>query len=151
MNYSKSELKLKKLEKEAKFWKHIDESLPNFPLRQHEITRYGDTDSILSRSLTAKEIYNSMYQPNQHLPHSLKCKICQQPLTALHPCLYQGQPTPQNKAKVAELYYNWERFHSTSLKDAVTGTTLQKIARMMNTVEDPRETTPEQAEASLTS
>ena len=57
-DYSKSELKLKRLEMEANFWKRIDERLPNFPHRQLEINRYGDTDSILSRSLTAKEIYN---------------------------------------------------------------------------------------------
>ena len=67
-DYSKSELKLKRLEMEANFWKHIDESLPNFPHRQLEINRYGDTDSILSRSLKAKEIYNQIHQPNEHLP-----------------------------------------------------------------------------------
>ena len=89
VDYSKSELKLKRLEVEANFWKHIDDRLPNFPHRQLEINRYGDTDSILSRSLTAKEIYNQIHQPNEHLPQSLKCKICQQPLTPLHTCLYQ--------------------------------------------------------------
>ena len=62
-----------------------------------------------------------------------------------------AQPTPQNKAKIVELYYNWERFHSTSLKDAVTGTTLHNIARMMNTVADTGMTTPAQAEASTPS
>ena len=63
-DYSKSELKLKKLEMQAKFWKLIDDRLPNFPHRLHEINRYGDTDSVLSRSLTAKEIYNTIYLPN---------------------------------------------------------------------------------------
>ena len=57
-DYSKSELKLKRLEMEANFWKRIDERLSNFPHRQPEINRCGDMDSILSRSLTAKEIYN---------------------------------------------------------------------------------------------
>ena len=46
VNYTKSELKLKRLEMEATFWKRIDDRLPNFPHRQLEINRYGDTDSI---------------------------------------------------------------------------------------------------------
>ena len=69
-NYSKSEIKLKKLEMEANFWTKIDRELSNFPHKQFEVNRYADTDSILSRSLTAKEIYNTIYQPNEHLPHS---------------------------------------------------------------------------------
>ena len=139
-DYSLSELKLKKREMEANFWTNIDARLPNFPHRKLEINRYGDTDSILSRSLTAKEIYNHLHLPNQHLPQSLKCKICQEPLTPLHTCLYQTQPTPQIKAKIAELYYNWEQLHSTPLKEAVNGTTLHNIARMMNTAEEIRMT-----------
>ena len=88
--------------------------------------------------MPAKEIYNHLHLPNQHLPQSLKCKICQEPLTPLHTCLYQTQPTPQIKAKIAELYYNWEQLHSTPLKEAVNGTTLHNIARMMNTAEEIR-------------
>ena len=67
-DYSKSELKLKKLEMEASFWIKIREKLPNYPQRQFETETYSQTDSILSRSLTAKEIYNAVHQPNQHLP-----------------------------------------------------------------------------------
>ena len=131
-DYTKSEMKLKKLEMEANFWTNIDNRLPNFPHRQFEVNKYGETDTILSRSLTTKEIYNTLYQPNQHLPHSLKYKICQEPLTRLHTCLYECQPTGPIKAKIAELYYNWERFHSTSLKDATSATTLHAIARTMS-------------------
>ena len=75
-DYNISEAKLKKLEMTANFWSKIDAKLPRFPYRHFETNRYGDTDSILSRSLTAKEIYNYLYQPTQHLPQSLKCKIC---------------------------------------------------------------------------
>ena len=101
-----SQVKLKKLEMEARFWKNIDRRLPNFPQKQLDINTYGNTDSILSRSLTAKEIYNTLHQPNQHLAHSLTCKICNQALTILHPCLYTVQPTGPMKAKIANLYYN---------------------------------------------
>ena len=144
-DYSKSEIKLKKLEMEANFWTKIDRNLPNFPHKQFETNRYADTDNVLSRSLTAKEIYNTIHQPNEHLPHSLKCKICQLPLTPLHQCFYQGQPTGQNKAKIADLYYNWENYHSTSLKEAVTGTTLHHLARMMNAQDNTMMMTLEEA------
>ena len=71
-----SQLKLKKLEMEARFWTNIDRRLPNFPQIQFDIDTYGNTDSILSRSLTAKETYNTLHQPNQHLAYSLTCRIC---------------------------------------------------------------------------
>ena len=60
-DYNISEAKLKKLEMAANFWSKIDAKLPRFPYRQFEKNKYGDTDSILSRSLTAKEIYNYLY------------------------------------------------------------------------------------------
>ena len=82
---TKSQLKLKKLEMEARFWTNIDRRLPNFPQIQFDANTYGNTDSILSRSLTAKEIYNTLYQPNQHLAYSLTCRICNQALTRRHP------------------------------------------------------------------
>ena len=128
---TKSQVKLKKLEMVANFWTNLDKRLPNFPQRQFDNDTYSDTDSILSRSITAKEIFNTIHQPNSHLAHSLTCRIWDQPLTRKHPCLYTGQPTGPTKAKIADLYYNWNRYHSTSLKDATEGTNLQEIARMM--------------------
>ena len=89
-------------------------------------------DSILSRSLTAKEIYNTMHPTNPHLANSLKCMICQQPLTQGHPCLYDTQPNYEMKNKIADLYYNWTRYHSNTLKEATQGTTLHTVARNMS-------------------
>ena len=77
---TKSAVKLKKLEMTATFWTNIDRRLPNFPHKYFENNIFGNSDSILSRSITAKEIYNTMYLPNQHLAYSLTCRICQQPL-----------------------------------------------------------------------
>ena len=128
-----SQVKLKKREMEARFWTNIDNRLPNFPERQFNANTYGNTDSILSRSLTAKEIYNTLHQPTQHLAYSLTCRICHQAITRAHPCLYTGQPTGPMKAKIADLYYNWDRYHTTSLQDATTGTNLHTIARVMMT------------------
>ena len=127
----KSQVKLKKLEMVSRFWTNVDKRLPNFPHRQFENDTYGNTDSILSRSITAKEIYNTIHHPNPHLAHSLTCRICQLPLTRKHPCLYTGQPTGPTKAKIADLYYNWNRHHTTTLQEATKGTDLQTIAKMM--------------------
>ena len=128
---TKSQVKLKIIEMEARFWTNIDTRLPHFPQRQFDANIYGNTDSILSRSLTAKEIYNTLHQPNQHLAYSLTCRICNQALTRRHPCLYSGQPTGPMKAKIADLYYNWDRLHNTSLQEATTGTNLHEIARVL--------------------
>ena len=126
-----SQVKLKKLEMVSRFWTNIENRLPNFPHRQFENDTYGDTDSILSRSVTTKEIYNTIHQPNTHLAYSLTCRACQQPLTRKHPCLYSGQPTGPTKAKIADLYYNWNRYHNTALQEAIKGTDLMTIAKTM--------------------
>ena len=128
---TKSQVKLKKLEMVANFWTNLDKRLPNFPQRQFDNDTYSNTDSILSRSITAKEIFNTIHKPNSHLAHSLTFRIWDQPLTLKHPCLYTGQPTGPTKAKIADLYYNWNRYYSTSLKDATEGNNLEEIVRMM--------------------
>ena len=69
---NKYETKLKKLEMEATFWTNIDNRIPNFPEKQFLANVYGETDSILSRSLTIKEIYNEIYRPTEHLASSMK-------------------------------------------------------------------------------
>ena len=73
-----------------------------------------------------------MYLPTEHLANSLRCKICQEPLTNRHTCLYLSQPTYEQKSKIAELYYNWNRFHNSTLKEAVSGTNLHSIARNLS-------------------
>ena len=49
------EIKLKKLEMTSRFWTQIDSRLSTFPQRKFEANTYGGTDTILSRSITAKE------------------------------------------------------------------------------------------------
>ena len=49
---TKSAVKLKKLEMTATFWTNIDKRLLNFPHNYFENNIFGNSDSILSRSIT---------------------------------------------------------------------------------------------------
>ena len=126
---SRYEMKNRMHSFKAEFWAKLESRNQNFPRQQFTESTYGDTDSIWSRSLTAKETYNTIHAENPHLPVSLRCKICHEPLEHLHRCLFDSKPTSSINVLVGQLYYNFGRFHTDSLQQVTEHRTLQTIAR----------------------